>query len=277
MSISVQSSAAALIALENLTSTTTGATQSSSQSGAANQTGEVASAVAQPSSVLDISGAGDDDAIGGAIADLGNAAQIADGAVSAGGAITDLLTQMRQAALSASDPGLATSARAALNSQFQADLTQIGAVVGQASVGGVNLIDGSVSGSLQEPAGDGTTVTLSATNLSVGGPVVGLSAGASLSDPATAASIAGSLDTAIGAVGQAVGQIAAQGQSIENHLDLVIQAAVASSSPGVGGQMNLSMDQDGARLQALQVQQQLQTGGFAVSDQTPQSILALFR
>jgi hypothetical protein len=41
--------------------------------------------------------------------------------------------------------------------------------------------------------------------------------------------------------------------------------------------VNLGLDQDGARLQALQVQQTLQAGGQAVTDQTPQSILALFR
>lgn len=189
--------------------------------------------------------------------------------------VAGLLAQMRQAAIGAADPNLSASDRAGLNASFQSDLAQIDPTVAQASVGGVNLIDGSIAGSLQ-PSADGAGVTLTAANLSLSGPLIGLSAGANLSDPAGAAAIAGQLQSAIAGVNQAVGQIAAQGQWIESHLDLVSQAQLASSV-GASGLVGGDLDADGARLQALQIQQQLQAGGYAVSDGASQSILSLFR
>lgn len=137
---------------------------------------------------------------------------------------------------------------------------------------GVNLIDGSLSGAVQAPLDGTSTVTLSATNLTATGPLIGLPTGSNLLDPAAAASAAATLDTAIGAVGQAVGQIAGEGQAIQDHLDLAAQADLAA-----GGGVNPNLDQDGARLQALQVQQQLAAGGYAISGTGSQAVLALFR
>ncbi len=267
MSLSVQSPSSALIALEKLPLPSL----ETSQTATANQSAGDASAGA--SAALDLSGfsAGSADPASG----LEDAASIADAAVSAGGVVAGLLAQMRQAAIGAADPNLSASDRAGLNASFQSDLAQIDPTVAQASVGGVNLIDGSIAGSLQ-PSADGAGVTLTAANLSLSGPLIGLSAGANLSDPAGAAAIAGQLQSAIAGVNQAVGQIAAQGQSIESHLDLVSQAQLASSV-GASGLVGGDLDADGARLQALQIQQQLQAGGYAVSDGASQSILSLFR
>ena len=184
--------------------------------------------------MIDASAAGAAAVQSGADAGLGAAASVVDAAVSAGGAIGDLLAQMRQAAIGASDPSLGADARGALNTSFQSDLAKITAAVGQASSGGVNLIDGSVAGSLQLPAGGGSTVTLTGANLPLGGPLIGLGADASLGDPASAAPAAGALETAIGAVGQAVRQISAQGQAIDSHLSVLTQAGL-SASPGVAG------------------------------------------
>ena len=120
----------------------------SAQPGASSTAAPAAGAALQPSTVWDVSAAA---APSGPIADLSNAATVADTAVSAGGAITDLLSQMRQAALGASDPSLDPAARSALNASFQADMAKIGPTVAQGSANGVNLIDGSITGSVQEP------------------------------------------------------------------------------------------------------------------------------
>jgi flagellin len=266
MSLTIQSPSSALIALEKLIAPNTEASQAA---GANQSTGDAPTGAAASLDLSGLSTGGPDPASG-----LEDAASLADAAVSAGGVVTDLLAQMRQAAIGASDPNLSASDRTSLNATFQSDLAQIDPTVAQASVGGVNLIDGSIQGSFQQPVDGGTTVTLAAADLSAGGAVIGLPAGADLSDPATSAAIAGQLQTAIAGVNQAVGQIAAQGQSIESHLDVMSQAQLAS---GVSGQVNGDLDADGARLQALQVQQQLLAGGYAVSDGSSQSILSLFR
>src|SRR6202041_2451659 len=112
--------------------------------------------------------------------------------------------------------------------------------IASADVGGVNLIDGSVNGDANVSA-----ATLTGVNLSLGGPMIGVGADAILSDPTTAATIAGQLGTALDKVGQAVDQISAQGQAIESHLSVVAQAGLALL-PGVGAGVNSGLDADGA-------------------------------
>ena len=265
MTISIQSSTAALTALETLSAQTNGVSDPNAAPSALGDTPASADAGA---SIIDLSGGAPTS--GGASRDLASSASIADAAVAAGGAIQTLLTQLQQDAVTASDPNLSADDRAALDSGFKSGLAQIHAAVSGASLDGVNLIDGSVS--VQASTGGG--VTLTGTDLSPTGPLIGLAAGAGLTDPSGAAAIADQLGTAIDNVGQAVGQIAAQSQAISDHLTLVAQA---SDSQTVAGRVDGGLDSDGARLLALQVQQQLQGAGASIANQAPQSILSLFR
>lgn len=203
---------------------------------------------------------------------LADAASAADAAFSAGSAVMGLLGLARSAAQAAADPTLAPDQRAALDQGFQADLAQIAQAVGSAAGGGLNLIDGSAVGPQALEGG----ATLTGTDLSVTGPVIGLAPGAGLSDAATAAAIADQLGHSMEGAGQALARIESQGQAIEDHLALVSQAAT-SLAPGVAGAVNVGLDGDGARLQALQVQQQLAGVGSGLANQAPQAILALFQ
>ena len=210
--------------------------------------------------------------LGGLSGGLADAASAADAAVSAGGVILGLLGKLQSAAQTAADPSLPSDQRGALDAAFKSDLARIGQTLAGASAGGLNLIDGSAVGS---PKLEGAAA-LTAANLSLGGPIIGLSAGDSLSDPAAAAALAGQLGQAIDEASQALGQIASQGQAIETHLGLVSQA-LSAISPGVAGAINAGLDGDGARLQALQVQQQLAGVGSGLANQAPQAVLALFQ
>jgi len=210
--------------------------------------------------------------LGGLSGGLADAASAADAAVSAGGVILGLLGKLQSAAQTAADPSLPSDQRGALDAAFKSDLARIGQTLAGASAGGLNLIDGSAVGS---PKLEGAAA-LTAANLSLGGPIIGLSAGDSLSDPGAAAALAGQLGQAIDEASQALGQIASQGQAIETHLGLVSQA-LSAISPGVAGAINAGLDGDGARLQALQVQQQLAGVGSGLANQAPQAVLALFQ
>ena len=46
---------------------------------------------------------------------------------------------------------------------------------------------------------------------------------------------------------------------------------------GVGSMIDADMEQEAARLQALQVQQQLATQSLSIANRAPQNILSLFR
>ncbi|HEX3917921.1 MAG TPA: hypothetical protein VHW60_11335 [Caulobacteraceae bacterium] len=267
MTISIQSSNPALAALEALAlqqggAANAGAASAGAQTNAA--TPAASPATESAAAILNVSvGSPVPSLSGGAL----SSASAADAAVSAGSSIETLLAQMRQDALSAADPTLGDDARAALDTGFQADKASIAQTVAGASVDGLNLIDGS--------SGSGIGATLAGINLSLGGPLIGLSSDSSLADPASASAIADQLGAAADNVSQAVGQIAAQGQAIQTHLSVVAQAGLALQ-PSLGGSVNSSLSADGARLAALQVQQQLSASTGPVASQS-QGILALFR
>ena len=276
MTISVQSSTAALIALDALANAQTNATPPPASADPGGLLQQSDSSAPEPSAILDVSGGAAAASLGGLTASLAQAASIADAAVTAGGGVVALLQQMRQAAQNAADPGLGADARTALNDSFVAALAKIGQVVGQASVGGVNLIDGSVKGELQTGDGASGAADLTGTNLMATGALIGLSPDASLTDPTAAGGLADALTGAIDRVQSALDTISSQGQAIQAHLGVLAQASLALS-PGQSGAVNTGIDQDGARLQALLVQQELSQAGASVANQAPQSLLALFR
>jgi flagellin-like hook-associated protein FlgL len=264
MTISIQSPNPALAALEALALQQGGAARSGTA--AAAQTSLSTTAPSDPgAAIFAVSGGAP---IGGLPSSLITSASATDAAVAAGGAIEGLLAQMRQDALSAADPSLAADARATLDTGFKADMATISSAVAGASVDGMNLIDGSAAGA--------ASTTVSGIDLSLGGPLIGLGGDSGLADPASSAAIADQLGSAVDNVGQAVGQIAAQGQALQAHLSLVAQAGLALQ-PALAGAVNTGLDADGARLAALQVQQQLSASAGSIASQAPQAILALFR
>src|SRR5271169_4109396 len=182
MSISIQGSAAAQLAtLESLT------TQSGKSAGAGAMSLLNATAPqTSTSSIIDLSTGAS--SLGGVSAGLATSASIADSAVAAGTTIEGLLAQMRQDAVTASNPNLDSDSRAALDSGFKANLAAIQKAVTSAGVDGTNLIDGSVNG-----AANVSAATLTGVNLSVGGPLIGVGADASLDNAPDASAIASQL------------------------------------------------------------------------------------
>ncbi len=80
------------------------------------------------------------------------------------------------------------------------------------------------------------------------------------------------IDTAIdasAAFGSSQGRIETQKEFISNLAD--------SFKSGIGSLVDADMEETSARLQALQVQQQLATQSLSIANQAPQSILSLFR
>jgi flagellin len=89
---------------------------------------------------------------------------------------------------------------------------------------------------------------------------------------AALAAIEGLIGTAIDAAasfGSAQGRISTQSNFISNLTD--------SLKSGIGAMVDANMENASARLQALQVQQQLGVQSLSIANQAPQSILSLFR
>src|SRR5690606_32951172 len=100
-----------------------------------------------------------------------------DVAIAAGESVSDLLVQLKEKALSATDSSLTSSARSALNEDFKSIRDQIATVVENASFNGVNLLDGSLANGFEALANpSGTTIAVASEDLSLSGSVVTLGA-----------------------------------------------------------------------------------------------------
>src|SRR5580658_3859712 len=101
---------------------------------------------------------------------LDRASSSVDVAMSAGQSISDLLIQMKQQALAASDQSLDTASRNALNEDFQALAAQITSIVQNAQFNGFNLINGSTKQISALASSDGAhKITVAAENMSLSG------------------------------------------------------------------------------------------------------------
>jgi flagellin len=208
---------------------------------------------------------------------LNNGTSSIDVALSAGQSISDLLIQMKQQALSASDASLDTASRQALNSSFQALLGQITTIVTNATFNGFNLVNGSTQQLTALASADGSRrITVAAQNMSLSGQVVTVSAAASISTMASASTLVATIQTSLTNVDAALAKLSSgaakfsiQGTFTQNLSDTL--------TTGIGNLVDANMAQESASLQALQVKQQLGIQALSIANQAPQSILSLFQ
>ena len=125
----------------------------------------------------------------------------------------------------------------------------------------------------------GATLSLASSALTGGTAGGGLAALAALNVETSDASALSALTAIEGLLTVAVNAAAALGSSqkrIENQGDFMI-TLVDSITSGVGSLTDADMEAASAKLQALQVQQQLGTQALSIANQGSQSLLALFR
>jgi flagellin len=208
---------------------------------------------------------------------INNGTSSVDVALSAGQSISDLLIQMKQQALSASDSSIDTASRAALNSTFQALLGQITTIVTNATFNGFNLVNGSTNQITALASADGSRrITIAAQNMSLSGSVVTLSAAASISTQASASVLVATLQSSLTNVDAALAKLSAGAAKFS------IQATFSQNlsdtlTTGIGNLVDANMAQESASLQSLQVKQQLGVQALSIANQAPQTILSLFQ
>ena len=217
-------------------------------------------------------------ALGAVRMSLDRAQSIAEVTMTAGETISDLLVDLKSKVVAAMDTSLDTASRTALNSDFRSLLRQITQVTGNASFDGANLLDGSVGANIQFLANAEATsrITLSTQNMSLGGSILTLASTATISTVTSASGILTSLNTSISQVNQALGNLGSQAKQIEAHLGFVSKLTDVLEA-GVGNLVDADLAKESARLQGLQVQQQLGAQALSIANQAPQIVLQLFR
>ncbi|WP_298159713.1 flagellin [Brevundimonas sp.] len=209
---------------------------------------------------------------------LDRATSIADVAVAAGESISDLLNQLKEKVVAAKDMSLKTQSRQLLDSDFKALLRSIKSAVDNASFDGGNILNGSLTNGLKFLANAGATqfITLSGKNLSLSGSIITLGLSDSLLTLTGSTTALSKLDASINNLNKSLGDIGAQSKQISAHNTFVAKLSDTIES-GIGNLVDADLAKESARLQALQVQQQLGAQALSIANQAPQIILSLFQ
>jgi flagellin len=200
--------------------------------------------------------------------------------------LTDLAQQFVEKVAFASQPGVDF---AAVGSELTALTQQMTTTISQSSFNGDNLISAAGVAALTAGAKTVTTGiaraadgTLSVTSQTF--TMVDLEAQVTaLTAIATTVTGATATETELQAAETALGVITAQATALgvaEKAIETqqtFISELVDNLDAGIGAIVDANMEEEAARLQALQVQQQLATQSLSIANQNPQSILALFR
>jgi len=284
MAFSVNTNVGAMAALQSLNETNKGLSQVQSR---INTGLKVASTKDDSASYTIAQGLrGDMGGLNAVSSSLSRAKSVTDVAVAGAEQISDVVNQMKAKAYQAADSGIDTATRDALNGDFVALRDQITTIVNSSDFNGTNLLKtggGTVSAlqSLKDSNTGSTTWdpdSLSVANqaLDLGGATVTIASGATISTQATAQAMIdtitttqSNLKTSLSTLGAASRKIDAQ-STFTSKLSDVIEG-------GIGNLVDADLAKESAKLQALQVKQQLGVQALSIANQAPSTITSLFR
>nr|WP_314433823.1 flagellin [uncultured Brevundimonas sp.] len=273
MTTSVHTNTSALIALQNLNRTNDqlAATQSRVNTGLKVQGAKdnaAVWAVAQGQRA-------DKGALEAVTTSLKRATSIADVSLAAGQQISDLLIELKTKATAAADESATPAMRASYNDEFQSLLKSIGSFADNAVFDKTNILNGVSTDPINFLASaDGTeTIAMNRQDMSLTG--LGLVTQDLLSK-ATADAALTAINAAIATSSASLAELGAQAKQIERHTTYVGKLSDALET-GIGNLVDADMPKESARLQALQVQQQLGVQALSIANQAPQIILSLFK
>jgi len=136
--------------------------------------------------------------------------------------------------------------------------------------------DSATPGTLVFTNGGATDLSVSAQYKNAGAGGLGALNAINVSNAAGAAAALGNIETLIGTAIDASASFGSVQKRIETQADFVSELT-DSLKAGIGSLVDANLEETSARLQALQVQQQLATQSLSIANQAPQNLLSLFR
>ncbi|WP_312126216.1 flagellin [Brevundimonas sp.] len=284
MTTSVHTNSSALIALQNLNNTNSklSSTQNRISTGLKVQGAKdnaATWAIAQNQRA-------DTSALDSVKSSLNRATSIADVSLAAGAQISDIIVELKAKAVAAADPSASEASRKAYDDEFQSLLKSLQSFADNATFDGENILNGTnaaVPLSFLASADAQEKIDLNRQDLTLAG--LGLAADATVTPNVDAPSLLETADAeaALARVEQALqtsnsrlAELGAQAKQIEKH-NIFVGKLMDSLEVGVGNLVDADLAKESARLQALQVQQQLGAQSLSIANQAPQIILSLFQ
>ena len=192
---------------------------------------------------------------------INNGSSAIDVALSAGQSISDLLIQMKQKALASADSSLDTTSRQALNASFTALRDQISTIVKNAVFNGFNLVDGTTTKITALASADGARrITTAAQNLNLSGAVITLTTTSSISTQTKASALIGTIQASLTNVNSARAKLSSGAAKFSIQASFT-QKLADTLTAGIGNLVDANMASESAKLQSLQVKQQLGVQG----------------
>ncbi len=203
---------------------------------------------------------------------LANGESIVNVAISAGEAIADLLTEMKAKIVQANQEGLDAASRTALHNDFTSLRDQLTTIVATAEFNGTNMINSAATTLNVLSTVAGSTIAVSAQNLSSAGLSI---SGHSIDSSAGANSALTAIETSITLVTERLANLGSAAKRIEIQNEFSSQL-IDILREGVGNLVDADLAEESANLQALQIKQQLGVQALAIANAGPQAVLGLF-
>jgi flagellin len=209
---------------------------------------------------------------------LDRGASAVDVSLAAGESISDLLIQLKEKALAATDRSLTTAARSALNEDFKAIRDQITTVVNNATFNGVNLLNNSTTtvGYRALANTTGSTIRVAGEDLRLGQTIITVAAATTIGTSTLATTALGLVNASIDRVSASLARLGTGAKSLETHRSFVGKLSDALEA-GVGNLVDADLAKESARLQSLQTKQQLGVQALSIANSSTSILLGLFR
>lgn len=218
---------------------------------------------------------GDLRGLSSAIDSIRRTSSVLDVAINATETVSDLLVDLKAAAVAAADAGLDAESRAAYLRDYNAISAQITDVVNSASFNGTNIISAAPA-NLSAIIDDSATRTITVAGVAVEGLLTFTRNLATTSTAAVVQAQLANIDASQTAVSATLATFGAKSKQLEAQLDFT-QKLADTIEVGIGNLVDADVARESARLNALQVRQQLGLQALSIANQAPQALLALFR
>ncbi len=187
--------------------------------------------------------------------------------------LSNLLAEMKQKIIQAANPANTPNQQSILSADFDNMVQQLNAFVSNAVYNGRNIISsGSGSVSITSTITGGQLTIVNASTL--GGVSTALSSGVATTTGALALLTAVTAQELV--VGTALGTLGANAKNID--LQATFSKTLSDAvSEGLGSLVDADLAKESAKLQALQVKQQLGVQALSIANKRPEIILGLFR
>jgi flagellin len=208
---------------------------------------------------------------------LQRAQSTVDVAIAGGETVSDLLLQMKEKALAASDTTLDTTSRSALNEDFKALRDQVAKAVTNADFNGANMIKAAGSTLAALANADGTSkITVAAQSLALGGANVTVSATGTIGTATLANAMITTVTTSITNVSTALAKLGTGSKALGSHMRFVDKLQDTMDT-GIGNLVDADLAKESAKLQSLQTKQQLGVQALSIANGSSSMLLGLFR